>query len=58
VGRLTFTTFAAIIDAAEASTVRRQARELLEVRWVPRGEILGLVAPRLRERLSQLLDEI
>lgn len=52
---LEFTTFSATITSAEAHNMVLQALELVDGRWVTRQQALELIAPRLRERLVELL---
>lgn len=52
---LEFTTFSTTITPAEAHNIVLQALELTDGRWVTRQEALELIAPRLRERLTELL---
>ncbi len=54
-GELTFTTFALTISQQEAKSVKLQAFELTDYRWTTHQEALQLVAPRLRDRLQELL---
>jgi len=57
-GMLTFTTFEVQVSHREAEAVKLQARELTDFRWVTRAEALKLAAPRLHERLREILGKV
>lgn len=54
-GTLAFTTFVLEVTSEEAAGVTLQRRELSHYQWVEPAAILETVAPRLRQRLTDLL---